>query len=75
MVLAGAAPGFGAGVTEPVIQSLKVTPAKPSLHPICGWLALCQPTQAGVIWEDGTSIEKPPPPDWPVGKPVGCFIG
>lgn len=31
-------------------------------------------TQAGVIWEEGTSIEKMPPPGWPVGKSVGHFL-
>lgn len=32
-------------------------------------------TQDGVILEDGTSTEGTPPPwDWPVDKPVVCFI-
>lgn len=29
---------------------------------------------AGVIREEGTSIEKMPPSDWPVGKSVGIFL-
>lgn len=31
-------------------------------------------TQPGVILEEGALIEKTPLPDWPVGKPVVCFI-
>ena len=31
-------------------------------------------TQAGVIWEDGTSIEKMSPSDWPVGRSMGHFL-
>lgn len=65
----------GGDVTDPVTKSLKVTPEKRRLQPSCGWLVLCQPTQAGVIPEDGTSIEKMTSPDWPGGKPVVHFIG
>ena len=32
-------------------------------------------TQAGVIWEEGISVEKMPPPDHPVSKSVGAFSG
>lgn len=35
--------------------------------------SLCKPgyvnlTQARVVWEEGASVEKTPPPGWPVGK-------
>ena len=30
-------------------------------------------TQARVIWEGGTSVEKTPPSDWSVSKTVGYF--
>ena len=30
--------------------------------------------QAGVIWEEGTSIEEMSPPDWPVGNPKARFL-
>ena len=31
-------------------------------------------TQARVTGEEGTSAEKMPPSDWPVGKPVRHFL-
>lgn len=31
-------------------------------------------TQARVTWEEGTPDEKMPPPDWPVGEPLECFL-
>jgi hypothetical protein len=31
-------------------------------------------TQMRVIWEERTLIEKMPPSDWPVGKPMGSFV-
>lgn len=31
-------------------------------------------TQPGVILEERDSIEKNALPDWPVGKPVVCFV-
>lgn len=34
------------------------------------WLLYVNLTQAGVILEEGTSVEKMPIPDWPVGKSV-----
>lgn len=37
------------------------------------WL-VCHLTKARVIGEEEGSIEKMPPQDWTVGKPVGYFI-
>lgn len=32
-------------------------------------------TQARILLEEETSAEKMPPPDWPMGKSVGHFLG
>lgn len=34
-------------------------------------LVLCQKL---VIWDEGMAVEKSPPSDWSVGKPVGIFL-
>lgn len=34
----------------------------------------CQLDTARVMWEEGMSIKKRPPSNWPEGKPVGHFL-
>lgn len=34
----------------------------------------CQLDTARVIWEEGVSIKKRPPANWPEGKPVGNVL-
>lgn len=43
---------------------------QPMLDWVPGWLVFVNLTQNGVIFEEGGSMEKMPPPEWPVGKPV-----
>lgn len=31
-------------------------------------------TKGTGIWEEGTSAETMPPPDWPVGNAIGHFL-